>query len=263
MNYTAKQFHLHYIAQYRLIVKSTYQYDTLYVLDEQDQLLVYMKFESNHPNEEALKLLSLPFQQVYVSVPTNHVTFIPETLFQASDLDKYAAFMENPGRELTHTELDFLNIHALYQYDVLLLQRWKSLFPEATFIPEFQLNLLQARPHIPLKGEVLGLVMHQATTAMFLFINGQFQFYNSFEITGEDDLSYYLLNVFEQFSLRDQVSKILVSGTDIEESYIEKLQRFSASDVRRLEASKPALALDQLERSISASYLLDLPTCVS
>src|SRR5690606_41379437 len=65
---------------------------------------------SDLPNEEALKLLSLPFQQVYVSVPTNHVTFIPETLFQASDLDKYAAFMENPGRELTHTELDFLNI---------------------------------------------------------------------------------------------------------------------------------------------------------
>ncbi|MGO1597241.1 MAG: DUF3822 family protein, partial [Sphingobacterium sp.] len=85
MNYTAKQFHLHYIDQYRLIVKTTYRYDIIYVLDGEDQLLVYQKFESNSPNEEALKLLSLPFQHVYVSVPTTNITFIPEELFNAED----------------------------------------------------------------------------------------------------------------------------------------------------------------------------------
>lgn len=262
MNYTAKQFHLHYIAQYRLIVKATYRHDIIYVLDEEDQLLVYMKSESNTPNEEALKLLSLPFQHVYISVPTSHITFLPEALFQIEDLERYADFMEDPSREMIQTHLDFLRVHVLHQYDVLLYQRWKALFPEASFIPEFKLNLLQARQHIPLKGDVLGIVSHDTTTEIYLFVNGQFKFYNTFEITNEEDLSYFILNVFDHFSISGNVSKILISGTVLEASYLIKLQEFT-STVQLLEASKPALTLDSLEPSIPASYLLDLPTCVS
>lgn len=262
MNYTAKEFHLHYIAQYRLIVKATYRHDIIYVVDHEDQLLVYLKFESRNPNEEALKLLSLPFQQAYVSVPTTHVTFLPDELFHVDDLEHYTSFMEDESREMTQTELDFLNIQALHQYDVLLYQRWKALFPDAHFIPEFKLNLLQARPHIPLKGEVLGIVAHHATTDLYLFVNGQFKFYNTFETTSEDDLSYYVLNVFEHFSLGRTVSKILVSGTDITENIQQKLQRFTAT-VQLLEASTPTVTLDSLDRSISSSYLLDLPICAS
>lgn len=262
MNYTAKQFHLHYIDQYRLIVKTTYRYDIIYVLDGEDQLLVYQKFESNSPNEEALKLLSLPFQHVYVSVPTTNITFIPEELFNAEDLERYAEFMEDASREIVQTELDFLNAYAIHQYDVLLHQRWKALFSEANFIPEFKLNLLQARPHIPLKGDVLGIVSHHTTSDIYLFVNGQFKFYNTFEIASEDDLSYFVLNVFEHFALNGKVSKILVSGTDIGEGYLQKLQHFTAA-VQVLEAAHPVLTLDNLDRSISSSYLLDLPTCAS
>ncbi len=260
MNYTAKQFHLHYIAQYTLIVKANYQYDLLYVLDQEAQLLVYMKFESQHPTEEALKLLSLPFQQVYISIPTHNLTFIPDELYQDVDSEKYKVFMENPALDMMRTSLDFLNIQALYQYDILLFHRWNTLFPEAKFIPEFKLNLIQARPFIPLKGEVIGLVFDQHNVDIYLFINGQFKFFNNFEVINEDDLSYFILNVFENFHIEGKVNKALISGVDIDESFIKKMKNF-AQETIQLTAHNPAKALDDLSDKVINNYLLDLPTC--
>ncbi|SEG30679.1 DUF3822 family protein [Sphingobacterium lactis] len=262
MNYTAKQFHLHYISQYTLIVKANYEYDMLYVLDAEGQILVYMKFESMEPSEEALKLLSLPFQQVFVSVPSQNLTFIPQDLYQEEDLDAYRDFMENPSAAIETEHLDFLQIQALYQYDVLLSHRWKTLFPSAVFIPEFKLNLLQARPYIPLKGEVVGVVFNNSTTDIFLFVNGQFKFYNTFEILSDDDLSYFILNVFDNFQLKDKVTKALVSGVDLEDSVLRKLDNY-AHELVYIKASHPAKANEALEEEVSSLYLLDLPTCAS
>ena len=260
MNYTAKQFHLHYISHYTLIVKANYQYDKLYVLDQENQLLVYMNFESHNPSEEALKLLSLPFQNVYVSIPTHNLTFIPNDLFQEIDWDKYQEFMENPSQTMSRTTIDFLNIEALFQFDVLLYHRWNTLFPDAKFVPEFKLNLLQARPYIPLKGEVLGVVFDDNSADIYLFINGQFKFYNTFEIVSDDDLSYFILNVFETFGIQSKVNKILFSGTRIEDSLIEKLRNLS-KEVIEITASHPAQSLDDESKTFLSHYLLDLPIC--
>jgi len=260
MNYTAKQFHLHYIAHYTMIVKANYQYDKLYVLDQDNQLLVYMNFESHNPSEEALKLLSLPFQNVYVSIPTHNLTFIPDELFQEADLDKYQEFMENPSQEMSKTAVDFLDIQALYQFDVLLNHRWKTLFPEAKFVPEFKLNLLQARPFIPLKGDVLGVVFDDNSADIYLFINGQFKFYNTFEIFSDDDLSYFILNIFENFKIQGKVNKILYTAVEVDDLFVQKMKNYS-DEVIEISSNKPAISLDDSSKSFINSYLLDLATC--
>ena len=260
MNYTAKQFNLHYIGHYTLIVKANYQYDKLFVINQDNQLLVYMNFESHAPSEDALKLLSLPFQNVYVSIPTHNLTFVPNDLFQEFDMEKYQEFMENPSQATKISSIDFLEIQALFQFDVLLYHRWNTLFPEAKFIPEFKLNLLQARPFIPLKGDMLGVVFDDNSTDIYLFINGQFKFYNTFEIASVDDLSYFILNVFETFGIRNKVYKILFSGTNIEESYIQKLRSLS-TEVTEITASRPAISLEEESKRYTSHYLLDLPTC--
>lgn len=260
MNYTSKHFHLHYITQYTLIVKANYQYDKLFVIDQDNQLLMYMNFESHAPSEEALKLLSLPFQNVFVSIPTHNLTFIPDNLFQEVDLEKFHDFMENPSQEVIRSSIDFLQIQALFQYDVLLFHRWKTLFPDAKFIPEFKLNLIQARPYIPLKGDVLGVVFDDNSADIYLFINGQFKLYNTFEIISDDDLSYFLLNVFDNFGIDAKVNKILYSGIDVDNSFLNKLKSFS-NEVVEINATKSAISTEEVSENFVKSYLLDLPIC--
>lgn len=260
MNYTSKQFHIHYITQYTLIVKANYQYDKLYVLDQDNQLLLYMNFESHNPSEEALKLLSLPFQNVYVSIPSHNLTFVPDDLYQEVDLEKYQEFMENPAQEMNRTSIDFLQIQAFYQLDVLLQHRWKTLFPDAKFVPEFKLNLLQARQYIPLKGDVLGVVFDDNSADIYLFINGQFKFYNTFEIVSDDDLSYFILNIFDNFGIEGKVNKVLYSAVHTDQSFIHKLRTYS-NELIEISASKPAVSLDDESEDYNKSYLIDLPTC--
>ncbi len=261
MNYTAADFHLHFIAKYTLIVKANFVYDIIYVLDQEGQLLVYMKYESNKPTEEALKLLSLPFQQVYVSLPHNNLTFIPADLYQEDDTELYQDFMDNPEQGMELVDLDYLQVKAVFQYDVLLAQRWRSLFPEAHIIPEFKLNLMQVRPHVPLKGEVLGVVFNDTNTDLFLFVNGQFQFFNSFEIITEDDLSYFVLNLFQAFGIQDKATKAIVSGVDIHPSFMHKLQQLSHEQVL-IKANTFVPGVEELPQEVTSSYLIDLPLCV-
>lgn len=261
MNYTAADFHLHFIAKYTLIVKANFVYDILYVIDQEGQLLVYMKYDSNKPSEEALKLLSLPFQQVYVSLPQSNLTFIPADLYQEDDQELYQDFMENPNQAIEVADLDYLQIKAVFQYDVLLAQRWKSLFPEAHLIPEFKLNLMQVRPHVPLKGEVLGVVFNDTSTDLFLFINGQFQFFNNFEVITEDDLSYFILNLYQTFGIKDKVTKAIVSAVDLEPSFQHKLQQL-ADEVLIIKSNTKLKTDDELPSEVTSSYLIDLPLCV-
>ncbi|WP_099367268.1 DUF3822 family protein [Sphingobacterium sp. 1.A.4] len=260
MIYTSSQFHLQYIAKYQLIVQANFNYDILYVVDSEGQLLVYMKYESNSPSEEALKILSLPFQKVYVSISHNNLTFIPNDLYDMEDVEKYQDFMEHPGRKAESVSLDFLQAQAFYQYDVLLEQRWRSLFPHAQFIPEFKLNLMQARPHIPLQGEVLGVVFHEQVVDLFLFINGQFKLYNSFEVYSEEDLSYYVLHLFQVFGIDGKVSKVLYSSMNAESPYIGKLAEYG-HQVMGIRSQQALSLLDELPSGLADSYLLELPKC--
>lgn len=260
MIYTASQFHLQYIAKYQLIVKANYIHDVIYVIDAEGNLLVYMKYESNSPTEEALKLLSLPFQHVYVSIPHSNLTFIPNDLYDMEDTENYQEFMDNPMRPAENVSLTYLQTQAYFQYDVLLEQRWKSIFPDAKFVPEFKLNLEQARPHIPLQGEVLGLVFNETAVDLFLFINGQFKFYNTFEIKTEEDLNYYVLNLFQVFGLQAKISKAVYSSLNSENPLIARLSNF-AKHIVELKASTPLLISDEEVAGLAKDYITELPTC--
>lgn len=261
MNYTSKLFHFQYIDKYTLIVKANFFYDVLHVVDEQGQLLVYIKHQSNQPSEEALKILSLPFKRVYVTIPNHNLTFIPDELFDQNDLDKYQDFMEYPSEKPVIENLDFLNIKAIYQHDVILFKRWKSLFPQAEFIPEFKLNLKQARSHVPLQGEVLGVVFHDESTDIFLFINGQFKFFNSFEVVSEDDLSYFILNLFKVFGIEGRVSRIVSSGVAYDDRLVNHLNRYS-NDIVVLKSANQRTVGEDMPQEACNEYILDLPTCV-
>ena len=119
---------------------------------------------------------------------------------------------------------------------------------------------MQARPHIPLQGEVLGIVFHEQVVDLFLFINGQFKLYNSFEVYSEEDLSYYVLHLFQVFGIDGKVSKVLYSSMNAESPYIAKLADYG-HQVMGIRSQQALSLLDELPSALADSYLLELPKC--
>lgn len=228
MKYTSANFQIHYLSSYTLLVKTDFIHDTLIVLDKEREIQVFHIYPSNEPDGDAMKLLGLPFQNVYVMLPSQSTVFIPEEVFRAEELDTYQAFLldENKNRTEIHT-LDNMNITACYQYDMLLHNRWKNIFPNAVFFTPFQAVLGQIQTHVPLQGTVLGVHFTDVQMDIYAFVNGQFKAYQSFEISNSNDLNYFVLTFCQAFYISLPVQKIVVSGIELEHTYALSLKQFT------------------------------------
>lgn len=228
MNYTSDHFNIQYLPHYTLLVKTGFHIDTLVVIDENNSIQVMIEYESEQPEPSALQLLSLPFSKVKVVVPHQGLVFVPTEVFQEDALEEYSEFLVDDQVENTKFQQVAMNgVTAVYQFDMFLYNRWKTLFPEAQFIPEFQVVLEQAQAHIPLQGDVVGVHFGDQVVDIFVFINGQFQLYNTFEVYGLEDLTYYMLRIFSNFHIKDKVQKLLISGEIPEDIYRIRLTQLA------------------------------------
>lgn len=214
MTYISDDFHLHYLASYTLYIQSDFQNDHLVVLDEDKQVLVYMTYAHNSPSSQATKVLSMPFQKVFVNLPHQSLVWVPLSVYHETEKELYADyFVDGEVSRIMGKEISGLGVVALYQYDQLLYSRWKSLYAEAEFIPNFKVIIHQVQSNIPIQGEVVGVHLYDDQADIFLFVDGELRLYNTFEVATPDDLSYFVLNVFKNFEIKGKVSKILLSGT--------------------------------------------------
>ncbi len=228
MNYTADDFHFHYVSTYSLLIQSDFQNDHLVVMDEDKQVLVYMTYDNLSPSAEAIKILSLPFKKVCVNLPHQDLIWVPSEVYHETEKGLYVDyFAESDINRIMSKDIEALGVTALFQYDQLLYSRWKKIFAEADFVPYFEVVINQAQSYIPIQGEVLGVHLYDDQADIFLFINGELRLYNTFEVATPDDLSYFVLNVFKNFSIKDKVSKILLSGRSRESEWFERLGRYA------------------------------------
>jgi len=228
MKYTSPHFQLHYLQNYTLLVKTDFIHDTLLVLDEQQEVKVLYVYPSNVPDSEAMKLLGLPFQRVHVNLPLQSLVFIPTEVFQEDDQEIYQEFLSDNLINRTYTySLSSLGITACYQYDVLLLERWRHIFPEAVFCTDFQAVLRHTQAYVPLQGEVLGANFRDTQVDLYAFINGQLRIYQTFEMAGVDDLHYFVLSLFKTLDIQGEAQKCLVSGVAHDHVYVDALRKFS------------------------------------
>lgn len=263
--YTSKNFHLHYIPQYTLLIKIDFLVDTLLVLDESNHVQVLYSYPANQPDGDAIKLLGLPFQHIFINVPVQSLVFIPDDVFDDIDKPLYQEFLldEQPARTYEYRIPNF-DIMACYQFDLLLYNRWRAIFPNAKFVADFQWILGGVQSHIPLQGEVVGTHFRNTQLELFVFKNGAFQMYNIFDIDNENDLHYFMLTTFKALGLSAPVQKILVSGIAQNHSYAEALHRFSEK-VEFMKAKTPMYVSDEEIRKDVDSFnlMLDYPLCVS
>ncbi|MDM1295741.1 DUF3822 family protein [Sphingobacterium sp. N143] len=246
MNYISKQFNIHYLPEYNLLVKAGFQKDVLAVIDKKSVAPILIEYPSEEPILEATRIMSLPFRFVRVVIPHQSFTFIPKEVFQQDNMEQYLPFLGTSDLENTFIySLDNLNLVALYQYDMLLVNRWRRLFPDAIILPEFAVVLDRAQERISIRGNVLGL--HFVTDHLvdfYLFKNGAFQFYNNFEIHHLDDISYYILTILTQFHLGNSINKVLLSGEVPNESYYARIAAY-AGDIEVLDLKTKVVLADK------------------
>ncbi|UZJ64545.1 DUF3822 family protein [Sphingobacterium sp. KU25419] len=101
--------------------------------------------------------------------------------FQEDRLSDYAPYLVEHVADHIHTyEMKNLGIVAVFEYDLILYNRWKALFPDAQIFPEFCIILDQAQDLVPIRGSVLGVhFVSDHLVDLYVFQNGQFILYNS------------------------------------------------------------------------------------
>ncbi len=265
MKYTSKNFHLHYIPQYKLFVKADFLEDTLIVVDESGQVQAMFRYPANEPDTEAIKLLGLPFQYVFISLPVQSLVFIPAEVYQSENHPLYQEFLldDHVDRTQIHS-LDNLAITACYQYDMLLHNRWRAIFPHAKFVADFQLLLDEVQSYIPMQGEVLGAHFNNTQVELFAFKNGKFLFYNVLDIQHVDDLNYFALTTCQAFDLHIKLHKILISGINAQHAYSTALTHF-AHRVEFIQGRTDLHADDEgVQQEVGKlNFIADAPLCVS
>lgn len=265
MKYTSKNFHVHYIPQYKLFVKADFLEDTLIVVDESNEVQAMFSYPVNEPDADAIKLLGLPFQYVFISLPVESLVFIPAEIYQEENQPSYQTFLIDDHIDRTQVyTLDNLAITACYQYDLLLYNRWRAIFPHAKFVTDFQLLLGEVQAYIPMQGEVLGAHFNSTQVELFAFKNGKFLFYNVFDIQNVDDLNYFVLTTCQAFGLHIKLHKILISGVDAEHQYSVALAHF-ANRMEFMQARTGLRADDEhIEKEVNKfNFIVDAPLCVS
>ncbi|MGE8428994.1 MAG: DUF3822 family protein [Sphingobacterium sp.] len=258
MNYISKQFNIHYLPEYNLLVKAGFQKDVLAVVDKRSIAPILIEYPSEEPILDATRIMSLPFRFVRVVIPHQTFTFIPKEFFLHENISDYLQFLGTTDLENTFSySLDNLNLVAVYQFDGLLLNRWKRLFPDAVILPEFAVVLDRAQERVSIRGSVLGLhFVAENAVDFYLFKNGVFQLYNSFEIHNLDDISYYVLNILTQFNLGDSINKVLLSGEIPNKSYYKRISAY-AGDIEILDLkTKVVLADSEIESNLAPYNVL-------
>lgn len=228
MNFISEDFHLHYIASYTLFIQSDFKNDYLVVVNEENEVLVLLHYDNLQPSAEAVRFLSLPFAKVIIGMPHQNLVWVPADVYDASEKHLYATyFLDENVDTILAKDFEDMDAIALYQYDQLLLNRWKRIFPIARLVPNFEIFIHQAKEYITKEGEILGVYVYDNQADIFLFINGEFKLYNTFEVATADDLNYFVLSILKNFAVTGKLNKVLLSGADGESEWADRLKNYA------------------------------------
>ncbi|NGM61474.1 DUF3822 family protein [Sphingobacterium sp. SGG-5] len=265
MNYTAKEFRIQYVPTYTLYVNTDRRVDQLVIVDEDNQIMAYMSYDSAHPSQEAVKLLGLPFRTVYITLSHQHLIWIPSEIFDREGVEAFTSFFDGVAAEhIRAKSMPSLGVTALYTYDILQTKRWRSIFEEAKFIPVFAGLLNQVFPQVPLQGKILGVHVYDNRADLLVFIDGQFKFYNSFDIHAIDDLNYYVLHVFKSFGIDKRMDKIVLSGADIPSDQAECLAAYTDHlEILHAKNTWISSSAEVSAQTAGLNILIDSELCVS
>lgn len=264
MNFISTDFHLHYLGSYSLIIQQDAINTNLTVLSEDNKVLVFLHYSTLNPSAESVKLLSYPFSKVLIGLHHQHLLWIPKHVFDPSEMYLYADyFLDSNIERIFQKDFTQLEAVALYQFDQIDINRWTTIFPNAQFVPLFTVFMQQSLPYLAAVEDVLSVHCFDNKVDILLSLQGEFKFYNSFEVETVEDISYYVLSLLKNFSVSSKTDKLLLSGVSEGSVWANTLARYTKELVYLKPNTIGVVGDTNTEEAlVSLNLIMDIPLCV-
>ncbi len=156
------------------------------------------------------------FPSVIVGIETPFHTLVPDSLYDSDQGRNYLGFnFELPDNMVyaadTLPEIGAQNIYALH---TTVLEAIKSCLPGSLVVHSASAILRAFAQREGRDGNGLHFHIHQRgeLADMALFADGRLRFFNTFPVSGKEDLLYFILYIIEQEGLSPEETTLQVSG---------------------------------------------------
>jgi len=177
-----------------------------------------------------IKELKYNFKEISIICESEHYTFVPSTIFDPNDASLYLTFQKNLPADNTvlYNRLMERDIVTVFSLPFALHTGLRSLLPQAHIIHHLSYFI---NSKIPFINETCVYVwVREKVMDLVLIINGSPALMNTYSYSTPEDFTYYVLTVFEQYSLNVEFDKVMlynVSKSDgislMIEKYVHKL----------------------------------------
>ena len=218
MIYTTTDFDGQQATDYTLLIGVGATGNRLAVVDQERRLRFAASYDPNYMESEVASVLDLDFASVKLAVADCRYTFIPAEVYDEQQHGTYLRYLPFDGIGTTHVaDIVPLGIKLLHQANRVGLEALTVRYPNAGHYPQVQSMLSVIAAEGMKDNEPLVVIeRHAPWITIGVFDGGSFLYGHDFETANEDDFTYHLLAVVNQFGLADRQPIILLAG-DIEQ----------------------------------------------
>ncbi len=174
--------------------------------------------------------LNQPFKRVNIIVETDRYACIPFEMFEEEQSEELFSYTHTPleNEKIRHSILPKCNITALFGMDRFAYSWLTDLYPRAHFycqiapLAEYfcSKNRMKEAPE-------LFTVLHEETFHVLGLNRGNLILANTFHYLSAEDLTYYLLSVWQQLELQPSLHKLFIYGeSSHKEEAVKRLLKF-------------------------------------
>ncbi|QJD95028.1 DUF3822 family protein [Mucilaginibacter robiniae] len=197
-------------------------------ITNQEKLLVWAQQcplqELTQPNQ-LHALLTAPYHQVITGLCATGFTLIPEPLYDGHDVSAIARYLDvQPHETVLAQPLDHDNRVIFKTTENLMMAIARFDIQKALFAPS---GWIQAIAGSNPSGYNLYININVNSFDLVYFRQGKVLLFNTYEITHEDELTYYTLFTVKQLKLDPGTLSVFLSGmTEMDEQYFSRLSTF-------------------------------------
>ncbi|HWL00330.1 MAG TPA: DUF3822 family protein [Parapedobacter sp.] len=232
MIYTTTDIDGQQTTDYTLLMGVGTETHQLVVIDQARQLKFAASYDPANVDPEVVQLLDRGFATVKLGIADSRYTFIPADVYDEQQHDTYLQYLPFDGVGATHiSDIPQLGIKLLHQTSRIGLEELADRFIHAGNYPRVQ-GLLGAAAGQGMQTNEPLLVIdrHGPWVTISLFDAGRFLYCHDFESANEDDFTYHLLAVVNQFGLADRQPAIHLAGNiDYEDHYYKRAATYGGN----------------------------------
>lgn len=203
------------------------------ILDETSRVLSVVKCDFPEKIEgkgyadrlEKIILRNIPLQQpyraIYVGIFNLKSTLVPTRLYDVEEKSTYLEKMLplSGAYEIRVDSLNSIGAEHVYVVENSISKVLKNYFSGAEIIHSVTALYKGVRQSVKGKSDkCIFLNVRPEALQITLMDNGEFVFYNAFTYTSSKDFIYYVMLVYDQFSLQPDTTPIYLSGELMEDS---------------------------------------------